>query len=174
MVPRAAFVPPVPDMAVLAQRMADMETGLVGKASTTALTMVAQTVPALAASAPKAILQDGATGSAVRAAREDHTHELRFKRARLTTDKAGVVKVTWKEPFGVEPVMNLPVVLDPLGGKYSATLLVNGTTGCTFQINKARSLPTVIALLSALVNYDTWIAAPAGLTVHVAGAEPTE
>lgn len=201
-VPRAPFIPPIPDFTPLLARLdaigalglldlpAQVSTlsgavaasgaALAGKADKTAVALALADkaalalVPALATAPPPAVVQDGAAGSSGKAAREDHTHKLRYKRAALVTDANGRVAVTWAEAFASVPVMSMPVVMDATAGNYTATCIANTAAGCTFQIKKARPLPAVIALLGTLVNYDTWQPAPAGLTVYVSGAEATQ
>lgn len=157
-----------------ASTVSSLSSTVAGKADTAALAAVAATVPALATNAPPAAAQNSVVGAAVVAAREDHTHKLRFKRVPLVTNASGQVSVVWTEPFGSTPVMNDPSIMDAAGGRYTCTCLANSAAGCTYQISKARTLPAVLTLLSQLLGYDTWQPAPAGLTVYVSGAEATQ
>lgn len=82
--------------------------------------------------------------------------------------------VVWAQQFANVPVPLGFEVLDPAGAIYTATLIANSASGLTYAVKKSRTLPASLTLLSDLLNYNTWIAAPDGLTCYVSAKLPTQ
>lgn len=155
------FAPPAagaPDPTDLMVRIAAVET--------------AMPLPA-AAAPPDVSVATPTKGVSAKFALEDHSHPARVQRGSWTTDAAGQVSVAWPVAFGAPPIPNAPVVLDAGGGRYAYTVISNTAATTLFQITRQRVLPSPLTLLSALVGYDTFTAAPAGLTVFCSAGPAT-
>lgn len=95
-----------------------------------------------------------------------------LQRMKTDTDANGQLVVVWPTAFNDVPIPISFQILDPAGGVYAATLLANSATGLTYQVQKKRSLPAVIALLGTIAGYDTYQPAPAGLACYVSAILP--
>ncbi len=102
----------------------------------------------------------------------DHRHPRLTSVTKSTLDGSGLATVTFTRSFANEP----GVVLTPIapGGTQPVMMQVQSWTmnaglyvGCVVKGYRSRPLPSVIALLSALLNYDMCAGDASGVGVSV-------
>lgn len=126
-----------------------------------------------AMSAPPSEVTGGAAGAdALHFAMGDHRHPRLTSVTKSTLDGSGLATVTFTRSFTAEP----GVVLTPIapGGTQPVMLQVQSWVtdggnyvGCVIKGYRGRPLPVVLALLSALLNYDVFAGAASGVGVSV-------
>lgn len=137
--------------------------------------MTAVTIPPPTPSmvTPSTELTGGSAGSdPLRFAMGDHRHPRLTSVTKSTLDGSGLATVTFTRSFATEPGVVLTAIAP--GGTQPVTLQVQSWvqsgsdyTGCIIKGYRAQTLPAVIALLSALINYDIFAGSASGVGVSV-------
>lgn len=128
-------------------------------------------IPAPATGAPPAIGDANVKGTAVRYAREDHTHLSSVFRAIKPTEADGTVSWTYPTAFAAAPVVQLTVEAGT-GQPYSVLITSNTATSGSAKVLRAQTLPSTIGLLTALQNFNIFGGTvAAGINVHVYAAK---
>lgn len=123
--------------------------------------------------APSSEVTGGSSGSDPRAfSMGDHRHPRLTSVTKATLDGSGLATVTFTRSFANEPGVVLTAIAP--GGTQPVTLQVQSWvqtganyTGCVVKGYRAQTLPAVIALLSALLNYDIFAGSASGVGVSV-------
>lgn len=130
----------------------------------------AASVPLPATGMPPGVADNGAKGSTMRYALEDHTHASKARKARVAVSGS---TYTWTYPVafgsGVVPICN-GIAQVAAGNTDLFNVQVIGTptnTQCTFQINRVSS-----GLLSLLLGALSINPTPASITLHLSALEP--
>ena len=156
-----------------------------GGMSATDVTALAQAaveaaVPKPATATPPEAGTKGGTGTGVRYAREDHTHEVRARRKRVTLAANGTAVWAFDKPFATKPIIvcapeddgGLPVVCVPVKGSWTQD--VNGLwTGVTVKGVRAQNIPQNLVSLLLGGVFNLFAGTAAGVVVGLTAAEET-
>jgi len=124
-------------------------------------------------SVPPSEVTGGYSGAAsTQYAMGDHRHPRLTSVSKVTLDGSGLATVTFTRSFAAEPGVVLTAIAP--GGSQPVAMQVDswittGTdyTGCVVKGYRMRPLPAVLALLSALLNYDVCAGSASGVGVSV-------
>lgn len=145
-----------------------------------------QALPQPATVLPPATALDGSTGTtSTRYALEDHTHATRVQRVAMLTAADGTATWTYARPIAVPagktPPMSYmvedtgsPVVVQVISRTFTSANGIDTHTAVTVRAQRSRTLPATITTLLALVNFDVFGIAAAGVRVNLWAADPTQ
>ncbi|MGV7034851.1 hypothetical protein [Methylobacterium symbioticum] len=142
-------------------------------------------VPQPSQQVPPAAALDSAQGASSLYARADHTHAARVQRTVLTTASDGTAKWTFARPIAVSagklpPVAYMvedtgtPVVVQVVGREMTSDGTTDTHTSVSIKAQRSRTLPATIVALSALISFDVFGGAVAGVKVNLFAGDPTQ
>lgn len=148
---------------------------------------IASNVPAASTATPPATALDGRAGTSSDFARADHTHAARVQRTVVTTAADGTYKWKFARPIvcakgALPPIAYMvddtgsPVVVQVTAREFttSADGLTDTHTSATVKAQRSRTLPATLVSLAALISFDVFGLAAAGVKVNLWAADPTQ
>lgn len=134
-------------------------------------TVIASTDASPSNLVPPATALDGAVGTINAYALADHTHAARIQRTVMTTDANGNITWTFARPFISNPAV---MALANSSSQIIISITTKSTTSVTINCRMAQKLPAVLALLTALINFDIFASAAASVQIDLFAGETTQ
>lgn len=131
----------------------------------------AQLQAILTTQAPPTEAVAAAVGAGLKASRENHVHKRLTSTTVQTLDGSGNATINFTRTFvampGVvltayKPADNLPITLEVVAGSW----IMDGNgeyAGCIIHGSRARTLPSTLSLLSALISYNIFAGDASGV-----------
>ena len=123
---------------------------------------------------PPAEMIGGTAGTAGTSCRPTDAAQPRITRAAMVaTGSGGTWSVTWSTPLAAAPV-TLPIPINASAEPVVCNVATSTAAGATGRCWLARTLPSTLATLTALVAYDLFGAPAASISVQVLAIPPTQ